>query len=84
MKIFLLVLITLAGLVYADDECPEDKQIRCVDDFRAAYPVCEKAAKTSDIPATLECLKYYTKMRSECWPCICMIAEQEHVTIQGC
>lgn len=85
MKVFLLAgLASLLSLVSADDDCPEDKQVDCVDDVRAAYPVCKKAAETTDIPATLECMKYYAKMKSACWPCICMIAHEEHFKIQGC
>ncbi len=45
MKIFLLAtLASFIGVSSADDNCPEDQQIKCVDDFRAAYPVCKKAA----------------------------------------
>lgn len=45
MKFFLLAaLASMVGLVSADDDCPEQQQIKCVDDFRAAYPVCKKAA----------------------------------------
>lgn len=45
MKFFLVAaLASLIGLTSADDNCPEDQQIKCVDDFRAAYPVCKKAA----------------------------------------
>jgi hypothetical protein len=29
-------------------------------------------------------LKYYNKMKGECWPCICFIAHQEHLNINGC
>lgn len=88
MKFFLLtiVLICLFGWVNADDDCPESKQVACVDDVRAAYDPCKKAAESggSDLPAVLSCLKYYSKMRTECWPCICMIAHNEGLHIQGC
>ena len=45
MKLFALgVVASLATFVAADD-CPEAKQIVCVDDVRAAYPACKKAAE---------------------------------------
>ena len=87
MKVFvLLILIALVFIGHADDNCPEEIQIKCVDDFRKAYPVCKKAAESggSDITDVLACLKYYSTTRTECWPCICMIAHMEHVTIKGC
>ena len=44
MKLFTLgVFAAVASLVAADD-CPEAKQITCVDDVRAAYAPCKKAA----------------------------------------
>jgi len=85
MKVF-LAFAALVGLVVTNDTCTEPMQIACVDDFRAAYPVCEKAAQSQgkDLPAELACLKYYNKMKGECWPCICFIAHQEHLNINGC
>lgn len=87
MKLFTLgVFATLAAFVSAADDCPEAKQITCVDDTRAAYAPCKKAAETggSDMAADLACMKYFTKMKADCWPCICMIAHQEHMDIKGC
>ena len=86
MKVVLLALLALFALAAASHECKEDMQIACVDDFRAAYPVCKKAAESggSDMPATLACLKYFNKMKPECWPCICWFAEQFDLEIQGC
>jgi hypothetical protein len=74
---FIYAIAALIGLVATQDQCPETKQILCVDDVRTAYPICQKAAesKGSDTVADLTCLKYYSKMRGECWPCICMIAK---------
>ena len=48
--LFIGVLAALASFAVADD-CPESKQITCVDDVRAAYAPCKKAAETggSDI-----------------------------------
>ena len=83
---FLYAVAALFALVAADDECPEAKQILCVDDVRAAYPVCQKAAEAggSDMIADLACMKYYNKMKGDCWPCICMIAKLDHLPIKGC
>lgn len=80
-----LAALTSASWV-KDDNCPEAKQITCVDDVRAAYDPCKKAAEAggSDMIADLNCLKYYNKMKSDCWPCICMIAHLEHMEIKGC
>lgn len=76
MKI--LALLGLASLAVANPnhECPHDLEILCIDDINKAYPVCEKAAqeKGKDLPADLECMKYFTKMDKDCWPCICWIA----------
>jgi hypothetical protein len=83
---FLIAVAALVGLVAADGECPETKQITCVDDVRAAYPYCQKAAAAggSDTIADLACLKYFNKMKADCWPCICKIAEMDKVKIKGC
>jgi hypothetical protein len=86
MKAFLIgVFAALASVAVADD-CPEAKQIVCVDDVRAAYEPCKKAAETggSDMAADLACMKYFNKMKPDCWPCICMIAHLEHMQIKGC
>ena len=58
----------------------------CIDDFHAAYPICKKAAESAgtDLPATLTCLKYFYKMKPECWPCICRIAEEMSIKVIGC
>ena len=79
------VFATLATLTLADD-CPEAKQISCVDDVRAAYDPCKKAEQSggSDMAADLACMKYFNKMKADCWPCICMIAHLEHMQIKGC
>lgn len=88
MKVFLLgVLAAVASSKWIkDDNCPEAKQVTCVDDTRAAYEPCKKAAEAggSDMIADLACMKYYNKMRSDCWPCICMIAHTEGWNIKGC
>jgi hypothetical protein len=41
---FLIAVAAFIGVAIADGECPESKQITCVDDVRAAYPPCQKAA----------------------------------------
>lgn len=86
MKLVVVILALLAVFAFADDQCTEAKQIACVDDFRAGYPICKKAAESggSDLPATLACLKYFNKMKPECWPCICWFAHQFDLPVQGC
>ena len=32
----------------------------------------------------LACMKYYNKMKADCWPCICKIGEIDHLKIKGC
>lgn len=65
---FVAGLLALAGLATAytlgGDECPHDVEVRCIDDINKAYPICEKAAqeKGKDLPADLECMKYFTQM----------------------
>lgn len=85
MKIFLAI-ATLIGLVATDDNCTESLQINCVDDIRAAYPICQKAAEAggSDMVADMACMKYFNKMKGECWPCICWVAHHDHLNIKGC
>ena len=48
---------------------------------RAQFGRYEKGA---DIPADLECLKYFAGMEQDCWPCICWVAEQQKWHIKGC
>ena len=83
-----LVLLVLACLAYFaySQQCTETLQIACVDDFRIAYPICKKAAEAggSDTAADLQCLKYFNKMKPECWPCICWFAHQFQLDIKGC
>ena len=83
---FLFALAALVGLAATQEQCPEAKQITCVDDVRTAYPICQKAAQAggSDMIADLACMKYYNKMKADCWPCICMVAELDKIKIQGC
>lgn len=87
MKFLVLILALLAVFASAAPaSCPHDLEVRCIDDINKAYPVCEKAAheKGSDVPADLDCLKYFAKMEQECWPCICWVASQEKWSIKGC
>ena len=39
----------------ANDLCPHDVEVLCIDDINKAYPICEKAAeeKGKDLPADL-------------------------------
>ena len=84
----IILIVCFLGLALAlrDNTCPESKQVRCADDIRAAYPVCQKAAQEggSDIVADLNCIKYFNTMKADCWPCICWVAEQDHVQVKGC
>jgi hypothetical protein len=82
---FLIAVAAFVGLAVAD-QCPESLQISCVDDIRAGYPVCQKAAQAggSDTIADINCLKYFNKMKVDCWPCICMVANADNVKIKGC
>jgi hypothetical protein len=84
--IITLAIIALLFAISSAQQCTESMQIACVDDVRAAYPVCKKAAEAggADSAADLACLKYFNKMKPECWPCICMIAHMEHLDIKGC
>lgn len=86
MKFVVAAILAVLGSAFMADDCPEEKQIVCVDDVRAAYPPCKKAAESggSDMAADLECIKYYNKMKGDCWPCICMIAHEDHLDIKGC
>ena len=85
--IFILALIALTcswGLTAP--ECPHDLETLCIHDINQAYPVCEKAAagKGKDVPADLNCLKYFSSMSSDCWPCICWVASINKWNIKGC
>lgn len=84
--VFLLALLALLSVFAAAQQCSEAMQIACADDFRIAYPVCKKAADAggSDTAADLACMKYFNKMKPECWPCICFFAHLEHLDIKGC
>lgn len=87
MKLIVGALLAFVGFArFMDGECPEDKQIVCADDVRTAYVPCKKAAETggSDMAADLNCIKYFNKMRGDCWPCICVIAKADHLDIKGC
>lgn len=84
--LIVLALLALLACFATADQCTEAMQIKCVDDFRAAYPVCKKAAEAggSDTLADLACLKYFNKMQPECWPCICWFAKEADLPVKGC
>lgn len=88
MKLVLLValLVSAMAFIVQDSKCTETKQIECADSVREAYPACKKAAETggSDMIADLTCLKYFNSMKSDCWACICKIAELDHLKVKGC
>ena len=54
--------------------------------YNSAYDICEKAAKEKgqDQQADLECVKYFTAIRKDCWPCVCQIAKDNDWKIKGC
>ena len=83
-KIFGLALLSTA--VLATDDCPVDRETKCVDEFQVALPYCKKAAEAhgKDFDADLNCLKYSYQTEQECWPCICYIADKENVKVKGC
>ena len=84
--LLIAALLALLAFCATAQQCTESMQIACVDDFRAAYPVCKKAAESggSDTAADLACMKYFNKMQPECWPCICWFANQMQLDIKGC
>ena len=86
MKIKIGAFLALIVGSLADSDCPVDREQKCVDDFRVALPYCVKAAEAQgkDVPADINCLKYFHTMEQDCWPCICYLADKEKVTIKGC
>jgi hypothetical protein len=62
-KILSLASLFLLGALAADD-CPVDREEKCVDDFQKVFPYCKKAAETkgADFDADINCLKYSTQM----------------------
>lgn len=89
MKCIVLLLALFALLACATAApatCPHDLEVRCIDDINKAYPICEKAAheKGADVPADIDCLKYFAQMDKDCWPCICWVAELNKWHIKGC
>lgn len=82
----LLILLSFLLILAFCEQCTETLQVECIDDIRAAFPICKKAAeeKGKDTAADLACMKYFNKMKPECWPCICFVAHQEHLDIKGC
>jgi hypothetical protein len=44
MKVILLLLallaVTLCSEFAADDKCPHDLEVLCIDDINKAYPIC--------------------------------------------
>ena len=84
VKIILLALLMVLG--FAVDTCDLKHQIGCLDDLNVAYPVCKKAAeeKGKDVPVDIDCLKYFSSLTEDCWPCICFVANLEKWKIKGC
>ena len=88
MKLILVILalLALACCGGRNAECPHDLEVLCIDDINKAFPVCDKAAKEkgADVPADLNSLKYFASMGSDCWPCICWVAQINKWNIKGC
>ena len=84
--ILLLALVACSFSSIFDAQCPHDLEVLCIDDINKAYPACEKAAheKGKDIPADLDCLKYFANVSKDCWPCISWIASINKWKIKGC
>lgn len=43
-KSIVIGVASLAAFVSANAECTLTREVKCVDDIRSAYPVCQKAA----------------------------------------
>lgn len=76
---FLLAVAAFVGLATSfslGGDCTEDLQVKCVDDVKVAYPPCKKAAQSggTDMVSVLTCMKYFTAMEKDCWPCVCAVA----------
>jgi hypothetical protein len=93
MKIIVLLIVVLAVIVRSSDACPKAIETACVnevnkgsDRLNIAYKACDEAAKEQgkDTPADLDCLKYFSGLKKDCWPCICQIAAAESWKIKGC
>ncbi len=86
MKIIALVALALFAFLASTADCPHNLEVLCIDDINKAYPICEKAAheKGADVPADLDCLKYFAQMDKDCWPCICWVAQINKWNIKGC
>lgn len=86
--VFLLLVIGFSAQVdsLSAHACSHDKEVLCIDDINKAYATCEKAAheKGKDVPADLDCVKYFASMSSDCWECICWVAEYNKWPIKGC
>lgn len=81
MKVLALLGFSALSAVALADDCPHDLEELCISDINKALPICEKAAKAKgkDVPADLECIKYFTEVEKDCWPCICGIASAAHI-----
>ncbi len=86
MKIIALVALALFAFLASTADCPHNLEVLGIDDINKAYPICEKAAheKGADVPADLDCLKYFAQMDKDCWPCICWVAQINKWNIKGC
>ena len=57
----ILSLASIFALAFSvPPDCPVDREMACVDDFKEVLPYCKKAAeaKGKDYDADINCLKY--------------------------
>ena len=56
------------------------------EDFDLAFDTCDKGAKEKgrDQTADIACVKYFSAMEKDCWPCICKIASDNDWKVKGC
>ena len=90
MKIIVVVLALLALSAAFDmnpkRECPEEKQVKCLDDIRAGEPSCEDFIKSggTDIAKLLKCLTYVQTAQADCLDCFCEIVEALGFQVKAC
>ena len=84
MKVLAIIAATLS-YVYSQ-ACTEPLEVQCADSIVASIQPCEEAAKEkgSDANADLECIKHAANVKIICWPCICKVANDNNVHINGC
>lgn len=86
MKIALCFLLLAIATLTIDPKCGDYEQLKCQADINYAFMECKKAAeeKGKDTQVDLTCMKYFSKMTSDCWSCICWFAKKEDWKVIGC